>query len=105
MSKKTTRRLGGLGRFYATGIKSRLLPRERNPEVRRLKWVSKRGAGLGGGQSVQGYSYQWLKGSSAPNAAVEEALKMALTILEKDPKLTWYEHKNLRDSLIIKFQP
>ena len=26
---------------------------------------------------------------------VEEARKMALTILEKDPKLTWEEHKNL----------
>ena len=36
---------------------------------------------------------------------VEEARKMALTILEKDPKLTWEEHKNLRDSLMAKFQP
>jgi ATP-dependent DNA helicase RecG len=36
---------------------------------------------------------------------VEEARKMAMTILEKDPKLTWEEHKNLRDSLMAKFQP
>ncbi len=36
---------------------------------------------------------------------VEEARKMALTILEKDPKLIWEEHKNLRDSLMAKFQP
>jgi hypothetical protein len=36
---------------------------------------------------------------------VEEASKMALTILEKDPKLTWEEHKNLRDGLMVKFQP
>jgi len=38
------------------------------------------------------------------NEVVEEVRKMALTILEKDPKLTWEEHKNLRDSLMAKFQ-
>jgi len=36
------------------------------------------------------------------NEVVEEAPKMALTILEKDPKLTWEEHKNLRESLMAK---
>jgi len=36
---------------------------------------------------------------------VEEARKMAMTILEKDPKLTWEEHRNLRESLMAKFQP
>jgi hypothetical protein len=36
---------------------------------------------------------------------VKEARKMALTILEKNPKLTWEDHKNLRESLMAKFQP
>ena len=36
---------------------------------------------------------------------VEEARKMALTIIDKDPNLTWEEHKNLRESLLSKFQP
>jgi hypothetical protein len=47
----------------------------------------------------------WPKGGLPASEELEEARKMALTILEKAPKLTWEEHKNLRDNLMAKFQP
>jgi len=56
---------------------------------------------------VQGGSFQPSDGPKAhlpANEVVEEAHKMALTILAKDPKLTWEEHKNPQVGLMAKFQ-
>ncbi len=36
---------------------------------------------------------------------VEEAHRMALLILDKDPQLKWEEHKSLKDNLVSKYQP
>jgi hypothetical protein len=52
------------------------------------------------------YPSRWrLKDLPQPIRWLEDARKMALTILEKALKLTWEEHKNLKASLMTKFQP